>query len=214
MKPHITTIILDFGGVLGQPQDQGLVESMASLCGVPKERFVELYGQGREDYDKGTLTTDAYLGTLIRACGMTPTPALMAEILHQDCLSWTRVNEGMRAWAEELRVAGYRTAILSNMPTDTATFIRASGSLRWVGDFPVALFSCDYGQIKPDPAFFRICLDRLGTAASECLFVDDNKVNVEAAMGLGLAGVQFHSNAETARAAAPYGVPVESLLRA
>jgi FMN phosphatase YigB (HAD superfamily) len=118
------------------------------------------------------------------------------------------------AWAKELRAAGYRTAILSNMPPDTLRFIRASDSLRFIEDFDVTVYSCDYALIKPDARLFRICLDLLGAAASECLFVDDNADNVDAARALGFAGIRFLSNAETARDAAPCGVPVESLLRA
>ncbi len=212
MKPHITTVIFDFGGVLGEPQDQALVAAMASLCRLPVEEFVRLCWLKRSEYDKGTLSSAEYWGEIMGAGGVIPTPELVRQILTTDCMSWTRVNRGTRAWAEELRAAGYRTAILSNMPTDTLAFIRAEARLRWVGEFDATIFSCDYAQIKPDAALFRVCLDRLGVAASECLFVDDNDDNVEAAQALGLTGVRFLSNQETARAVAPYGIPVRSLL--
>ena len=52
------------------------------------------------------------------------------------------------------------------------------------------------GLRKPDPAIYLLTIDRLdaGLAPSDCLFVDDNELNVEAARELGMTAVQFRSN--------------------
>ena len=42
---------------------------------------------------------------------------------------------------------------------------------------------------KPDPAIFRLAVDRLGLAPDECVFVDDWDANVEAAREVGMRGV-------------------------
>jgi HAD superfamily hydrolase (TIGR01509 family) len=49
---------------------------------------------------------------------------------------------------------------------------------------------------KPDPAIYELTVDRLGDgiAPSECLFVDDVEVNIEAARALGMTAVHFRDN--------------------
>ncbi len=45
--------------------------------------------------------------------------------------------------------------------------------------------------IKPDPAIYRVCLERNGLAPRDCIFIDDVARNVEAANALGIDGVLF-----------------------
>ena len=54
------------------------------------------------------------------------------------------------------------------------------------------------GLGKPDPAIYRLFLERLqvldpSVTPSELLFVDDKKANVEAAMSMGWQGLVFNS---------------------
>jgi HAD superfamily hydrolase (TIGR01509 family) len=57
--------------------------------------------------------------------------------------------------------------------------------------FDVILASCDCGARKPDPAFFRELLDRIGRPAGEVLFVDDLARNVEGAQRAGMQALRF-----------------------
>ncbi len=45
--------------------------------------------------------------------------------------------------------------------------------------------------LKPDPAIFRLCLERNGLDAAGCVFVDDSPKNIAAAAALGLDAVLF-----------------------
>jgi 2-haloacid dehalogenase len=44
---------------------------------------------------------------------------------------------------------------------------------------------------KPDPAFFRLLLDRFGLDPGATVFVDDSEANVAAAGELGIDAVRF-----------------------
>jgi HAD superfamily hydrolase (TIGR01509 family) len=48
---------------------------------------------------------------------------------------------------------------------------------------------------KPDPAIYELTVERLGEGvqASDCIFIDDIDVNIEAAESLGMTGVHFRS---------------------
>ncbi len=213
LKPPITTIILDFGGVLGLPQDPVRAATMASLCRLPPREFSRLYVRDRLEFDRGTLTTDAYWRRLLAAAGVEPTPELIARIENEDSLGWTRVNPRVVAWAAELRRAGLRTAILSNMPTDKLAFMRARPDFDWMGEFDVAIFSCTYSLVKPEEAIYRLCLEQLGCAPGECLFLDDSPVNVEGARAVGIQAILFRSADEAAPILSQtWGLPVRSLV--
>ena len=45
--------------------------------------------------------------------------------------------------------------------------------------------------MKPDPAIFRLALDRFGLMPGEAVFIDDNAANVAAASALGLHAILF-----------------------
>jgi putative hydrolase of the HAD superfamily len=49
-----------------------------------------------------------------------------------------------------------------------------------------AFYSFELGVAKPDPAYFRTILDRLGRAPADALLIDDNAANVASARSLGL----------------------------
>lgn len=51
--------------------------------------------------------------------------------------------------------------------------------------------SGDERLVKPDPAIYRLALDRFGLEPGEAVFVDDRADNVEGANGVGMHGLEF-----------------------
>ena len=171
------------------------------------------YGRDRLELDRGTLTAERYWGMILEVGGMTPTHELIVRLEREDALGWTRINRPMVAWAAELRAAGYRTGILSNMPSDKLSFMRASRGFAWLENFSAALFSCDYGMVKPESEFYRTCLAKLGASPEECVFLDDSAVNVEGARAIGINAMIFRSAHESAiDLDREWGLPVRSLI--
>jgi 2-haloacid dehalogenase len=62
--------------------------------------------------------------------------------------------------------------------------------------------------IKPDPAIYRVCLERNGLAAGDCIFIDDSPRNVEAANTVGIDGILFTDAATLRRDLARRGLPL------
>jgi putative hydrolase of the HAD superfamily len=69
-----------------------------------------------------------------------------------------------------LRAHGHPMALISNATSDTA---EAWPHSPFAERFDVAVFSCDVGLAKPDPAIYRAAADRLGADPAECVFVGD-----------------------------------------
>lgn len=191
MEPTPSTIIFDYGGVLGLPLDPFREAEMMKLSGLTPERFSDVYRRDRIELDRGTLPTDEYWGRILSAGGVSPTPDLLARIEREDALGWSRVNHRVVQWSYELREAGFRTAILSNMPFEKLAFMRSDGQFRWIDDFDVTVFSCDHRLVKPEPSIYRLCLERLGALPDQCLFLDDVPENVEGARAVGIAALLF-----------------------
>ena len=53
--------------------------------------------------------------------------------------------------------------------------------------------SGDERMLKPEAAIFRLCLDRNGLSAQDCLFIDDAAHNVQGARGVGIDAIHFES---------------------
>ena len=47
--------------------------------------------------------------------------------------------------------------------------------------------------IKPDPAVYKLLLQRYGLRANECVFIDDLEENIETARTLGINGIVFEN---------------------
>lgn len=56
--------------------------------------------------------------------------------------------------------------------------------------------SSHVGVAKPDPRIYEIAVGRAGVTADRCLFVDDTRENVDAAVALGMTGVHHRDPAD------------------
>jgi FMN phosphatase YigB (HAD superfamily) len=74
--------------------------------------------------------------------------------------------------------------VLSNIAFDIRPAFRARGLDRYVDAF---VLSFEEGVIKPDPAIFRVALDRLGAAAEDTLMIGDSEQADGGAKALGCA---------------------------
>jgi putative hydrolase of the HAD superfamily len=84
----------------------------------------------------------------------------------------------------QLRVAGYRTALLTNNAREWEPTWRALIPVDEL--FDVVVDSSVVGLRKPDPRIYELTCERLGLPPEECIFVDDLECNVEAAAALGI----------------------------
>ncbi len=61
----------------------------------------------------------------------------------------------------------------------------------FLGVFRDIVVSGDERILKPDPAIYRLLLDRNGLAASSCVFIDDSEKNVRGAEAVGMKAIHF-----------------------
>ena len=96
---------------------------------------------------------------------------------------------GTEELLRELAAAGAPLFALSNWPADTFWVARRRFAVLEVfGDIVV---SGEVGLVKPDPAIYRLALERFGLSPGSCVFVDDRAVNVDGARAVGMRAVRF-----------------------
>ena len=96
---------------------------------------------------------------------------------------------GTGAVIAELQQAGVMLAGLTNWSAETFPVARERfGLLR---RFAGIVVSGEERLAKPDPAIFRLALERFDLDPAGCVFVDDAPANVAAATALGLTGLHF-----------------------
>jgi putative hydrolase of the HAD superfamily len=109
-------VIFDYGNVLCESQPPADTQALANILGLPVPRFSQIYWQFRVEFNAAALDPSAYWNTIARTASRTITPAQISELIEIDSRSWSHPAPVMPQWARDLRAAGIRTALLSNMP--------------------------------------------------------------------------------------------------
>jgi len=105
----------------------------------------------------------------------------------------------------EVKAAGMPCYALSNMEPDA--FLLRRARFAFMDLFDAHVISGFEGVAKPDPAIFRILLDRYGLRADRSVFIDDQARNVAAARELGLVALQFSTPDRLRRDLHALGLP-------
>ncbi len=100
-------------------------------------------------------------------------------------------------WVLSLKERGLQVYVLSNF--SEKIWMDCKDALEFYEYTDGGIISYREHLIKPDPAVYRLLLKRYGLEAGECVFIDDLKENVEAAIEQGIYGVVFE-NYEQAKA--------------
>lgn len=98
---------------------------------------------------------------------------------------------GTVAILEELKASGTPLYAITNWHQDKFRETRAR--FPFLGHFRDIVVSGDERLIKPDPAIYRLLLDRNGLQAADCLFIDDSPKNVAGAEAVGMKAHHFTS---------------------
>ncbi len=121
--------------------------------------------------------------------------AVVAEGLLQRRCAASMPVPAMYDTIRALRSAGFSTSLLSNS-WGCDEYPRA--------DFPslfdTVVLSGEVGMRKPEERIFLHAAETLGLAPQECVFIDDIKANVDAAVTCGMTGVHHTETAATAAA--------------
>lgn len=187
----IEAVVFDYGGVLCHPPSGADIDGLAAPFGLSREKFWRMYMLLRGPYDRGVIDARQYWQNMAQCAGVILTEPQYVSLQASDLQMWSAYNTSMLSLAAELKEAGVKTGILSNMLTEMLAKLRAEAD--WLSLFDVQIYSCDLGLAKPDDAIYARLITELGVDPSRILFVDDIAANIEGARHAGMQGVVFQS---------------------
>lgn len=175
-------IVFDLGGVLFARDvkkcSQEFIDFFAFVRSEPMPRFWE-------EYDRGTSTLAEVTETL---CGMHACPRAKCEEFLRRSIEMQEPVKSTEALIGDLKAAGYKLYVLSNMSCEFIAFLRRFPVYRF---FDGEVVSCEERTVKPEPRIYEILLERYGLDPAETLFIDDRRSNIAAAEAFGICGKLF-----------------------
>lgn len=175
-------IVFDLGGVVFARDPQKCEKEFIDFFAfIIMENMPEFW----VDYDRGKASYDDVVEALSKYHGCTREVAeghMRTAIGMQEEIRWTK------ELIADLKRAGYRLYVLSNMSKEFIEFLRRFEVYSY---FDGDVISCEEHTVKPEKRIFEILLSRYALVPEETLFVDDRKDNVEAAESMGIHAFLF-----------------------
>lgn len=179
-------IVFDLGGVLFARDKSKCTQEFHDFFSFIRSEQMPLFW---EEYDRGASTLDEVIDILSRMTGCPRAKCEEFLLLSIDMQETVKPTERL---VGELKAAGYKLYVLSNMSREFIAFLRR---FPVYGLFDGEVVSCEEGTVKPEPRIYEILLERYGLDPAETLFIDDRAANIAAAEGLGIGGYLFdHEN--------------------
>ena len=187
-------IIFDLGGVMVDFDPKTYL--VDRFCNAEVEEQVSQLTFESEEWkllDAGLITrSEANLRMLARAKEYGR--AFEVQGVLDDWMHILRPRRRMQELVRRLKNHGYSVYYLSNIPEDVLALLKERGVL---DRFDGGVASCEVHINKPDPRIYQALLDQYGLKASECVFIDDNLANVQAAFTLGFVGIRMKESVGT-----------------
>ena len=187
-------IIFDLGGVMVDFDPKTYL--VDRFCNAEVEEQVSQLTFESEEWkllDAGLITrSEANLRMLARAKEYGRVFEVQGVL--DDWLHILRPRRRMQELVRRLKNHGYSVYYLSNIPEDVLALLKERGVL---DRFDGGVASCEVHINKPDPRIYQALLDKYGLKASECVFIDDNLANVQAAFTLGFVGIRMKESVGT-----------------
>ena len=140
------------------------------------------------DYDRGTRSIDSVAQSLAEFRGSdfaTAKSRMLEAITYQEQVAPTA------ELIAELKAAGYRLFVLSNMSKEYIEFLRKMDVFKY---FDGEIISCETALIKPEKEIYSLLLERYNLEPEQTMIIDDRKENTDAAAELGIVPFHFDRN--------------------
>jgi len=189
----VKVITFDYGGVICYIPSPEMRGELVRLSGLSAEVLWELDRKYRGEWDRGTYDGISYYRLVLAKAGVSFDDGTLARIVQADIESWMHINPATARLMMDIKAAGLRLGILSNIPHD---FPR--NKIPVFAEADIAVYSCDLGIIKPETGIYEKLREKAGCSYEDIVFFDDKQDNVDKARELGIRAFLW-DGAEAAR---------------
>jgi len=197
---RIDAVIFDFGGVLTESPYPSLEAIGAEMGAVPGQLLEAVLGPSTEDGDhpfhrleRGEIPLQQARDDILRRGRALYN--LEVDIFQLFPQLPRGVHHEIVDRVKALKTEGYPTAMITNNIREFADSWRSMLPVPVEDLFDLVVDSSREGIRKPNPAIFRLTLERLGGLVPErTVFLDDSEGNVKAAKLLGMQTVHVRGD--------------------
>jgi len=118
-KINIRALILDYGGVISQPQNRTNINNILQCLDQDYDDFMPVYYDLRAGYDNGQLSGKEYWVKVLQHYDLEPNGFDLSYFIQEDVNSWININQSMIRFITENRNRIPKLAMISNMVEDT-----------------------------------------------------------------------------------------------
>ena len=181
----IKAIIFDYGGTMTMKSDP-LYAQISSLFGVSGREAREKSEEHICSLQRGEISERDFWNLLQESFGSKPNGPM--EFIFSRYAEHSKPDREMRGIVKELKKRGYVTALLSNTVKPHVDYNKSRGNYDL---FSPVILSCEVGMRKPEKRIYRLALRMIGIRPEECVFVDDEPLNLPPAGKLGMKTILF-----------------------
>jgi len=195
----IECCVFDFGGVMSPALYPDLVKPIAEGLGIEWNRIIDGYRKYRQRMDGDLITLREMYSMIFADIGVDVPEDAFAKILEADTATYFARNEDTLAWMRELKSAGFKIGILTNMNTPFSRhFKRVFADFVELADALVV--SGEEHLFKPMREIYEVAAKRLGIEPAKICFFDDVEENCQGARNAGWNAIRFSGVAATKKA--------------
>ncbi len=186
-------VLFDLYDTLVRTEWPLLRERLAGSIGLTPQEVMHGFVVTREARGVGTYgSPEGDLAAVLRAAGGQPTDEQIAELTVLEMRAL--IEHGIHVYEDavpvlrELRTRRVPTGVVSNCDHWTRPVVDALGLEDLVD---AVVLSFEVGVMKPDPAIYRIALERMGVGPEETTFVDDQPAYLDGARAIGMQALHI-----------------------
>jgi putative hydrolase of the HAD superfamily len=184
----------DIGGVLGtNGWDTPLREKIAAHFKVELDEIEARHHLTFDSYERGHMGFEEYLRYVFFSEPRPFTLEQIVEYSYNESIAWP---ENMKFFQRVKRENHLKLALVSNEGGGLTEHRVRKFHLRELADFMI--FSHCVGYRKPDREIWRLALNVAQATPRESIYVDDRKMFVDIAAGMGFTAVHYVSLEDTA----------------
>lgn len=196
-RVKISGAVFDFGGVMTTSVMPERVRLRTAEFGIDWNRLAEGFARYRRLMDGGFMTIEEMYDNIWADADIEPGGEMRARIIEDDYASYLDDYRNLEtlAFMRELKAAGCRIGILTNMPPAMAPRFRKT-----FADFielaDAMVISGEERMFKPQRRIYELLRRRIGLPAEELCFFDDVEANCDGARRAGWRAIEFSSAAQ------------------
>lgn len=177
----------DYTGVVARLPEGDFFEQVANLAGTDSQAVRNVYYSYNHDFQVGELSQEQLWRQVADDLQVQDRFQALWDTARARL---PRIDHQMLGFVDQLRAAGYRTGLLSNLAPDTPwhhQLYREGVQTH----FDVVCLSGETGLAKPDPAAFMDLAGKMGIKPAELIFIDDRPQAIKGVEALGVRTVAF-----------------------